>query len=186
MALIQKFGRGIVLITAASLSAFACSSADPSGGGQPIPPAPTGLVPIVEAVRITDKDVTPVSGDMSSAAQQYVRTFDAELGLSDLDDFEIRTISQGRDNRRHVRLKQLHEGLRVWGSDVVVHADGERFLGLNGTLAKNLGPLDATPAVTADEALADRQVDLRRQGQDRRPRPAGLLARVDRADRVPG
>ena len=153
MALIQKFGRGIVLITAASLSAFACSSADPSGGGQPIPPAPTGLVPVVEAVRITDKDLTPVSGDMSSAAQQYVRTFDGELGLTDLDDFEIRTISQGRDNRTHVRLKQLHEGLRVWGSDVVVHADGDRFLGLNGTLAKNLGSLDATPAVTADEAM---------------------------------
>ena len=30
---------------------------------------------------------------------------------------------------------------------------GDRFLGLNGTLAKNLGSLDATPAVTAEEAM---------------------------------
>jgi Zn-dependent metalloprotease/subtilisin-like proprotein convertase family protein len=153
MAQTRSLRRRMVLFAAASIAAIGCSTADPSGPPDPQTPAPTGAAPVVAAVRITDKDQTRVHGDLSASAMQYVRNFDGELGLSDLDDFDVRQVHEGKGQLRHVRLQQLHGGLPVWGSDLVVHSDGGRFLGLSGRLAKNLGELDATTAVSGDQAL---------------------------------
>jgi pseudolysin/vibriolysin len=158
MALVRSLGRKMVLL-AASVSAVACSTGDPVGGQEP-PAVPEGAIPVVEAVRITEKDQALVAGEFSRAAVQYVRNYDAELGLTAMDDFKVGQVRQGRGKLLHVRMKQMHEGLPVWGADVVVHADNDnRFLGINGTLAKNLGQLDLTTSVGADEALAIGKAD---------------------------
>ncbi len=158
MALERRLGRNIVLFATTSVAAFGCAGSDPdeardsrSAQSQPA---------VVEAVRIADAAQSSVSGELSSSALSYVRNFDLELGLSGQDDFEVRHVQQGKGRQTHVRMRQLHDGLPVWGAGIVVHTDGSnRFLGLEGTLAKRLASFDVSPAVSADEALAIAKAD---------------------------
>jgi vibriolysin len=153
MALARNIGRRSVLLATASITILGCASGDPTNG-DPSPAVPDRGIPVVEAVRITEKNQAGVKGEMVSAAIDYVRNYDAELGMSELDEFEVSKVHQGRASLTHVRLRQLHGGLPVWGSSLVVHSDKGRFLGLSGTLAKNLGAFDEKPSITADEAMA--------------------------------
>ena len=154
MKLARSLGRKILLLAvASSTAALGCAGGESNDEGTP-PPAAEGAVPVVEAVRITDKQQTAVAGELSGAALAYVRTYDAELGMSGLDEFEVRKVRDGVNEHRHVRMRQLHEGVPVWGAGVVVHSQAGRYLGLNGTLAKHLGALDVNASVTADEAMS--------------------------------
>jgi Zn-dependent metalloprotease len=119
-------------------------------------PAAEGAAPAMEEVRIFDKAASRVVGDVSKAALDYVRNYDAELGLTELDELVVRSVSDSKRgvHMQHVRLNHLHEGLPVWGSDVVVHTSNDEFVGISGALAKRLPQLDVLPALDAAEALA--------------------------------
>jgi Zn-dependent metalloprotease len=158
MALERRLGTRIVLFATTSVAALGCAGSDPdeardsrSAQAQPA---------VVEPVRIVDAAKSSVTGELSSSALSYVRNFDLELGLSAQDDFDVRQVRQGVGRQTHVRMRQLHDGLPVWGAGIVVHTDGEnRFLGLDGTLAKHLASFDVSPSVSADEALAIAKAD---------------------------
>jgi Zn-dependent metalloprotease len=139
-------GRGVAWSVWFAIAA-ACSSGDLTGGDAGKPGA-------VRPVRVADPGRTAVGGDLARAAVRYARGFDADLGLSDLDELAVRQVRGGAGGHRHVRLAQLHQGLPVWGADLVVHADPSgRFVGLSGGLAE-LGEVDVSAALTADQALA--------------------------------
>ncbi|HKE17841.1 MAG TPA: hypothetical protein VKB80_23355, partial [Kofleriaceae bacterium] len=150
---LERLGRSIVLLATASAAVYGCAGED---AGQTRDSRSSQSAPaVVEAVRISDVSHPSVAGELSTSALSYVRSFDVELGLSGADDFAVRQTRQGQGKLTHVRMKQLHDGLPVWGSEIVVHTDGaNRFLGLEGTLAKRLGSFDVSPVVTADDALA--------------------------------
>jgi len=149
MALASSVARKFILLAAASAAAAACDV-----GGLDSEPAPEGSIAAVEAVRIVEMDHSKVGSEVSRSALSYVHNFDAELGISDLDDFAVSQVRTGHGNLRHVRMTQLHQGLRVWGGAVVVHADGGQFLGLSGAVSKNLGELDTSASISASRALA--------------------------------
>jgi len=154
MALASGLVRKLILF-AASASVIGCASGDPTGTEQTPPPTvPEGAIPVVEAVRITDKDQTSVSGELAQSSLEYVRNYDPELGISDMDEFEIQQVREGKNQLTHVRMNQMHEGLKVWGAGIVVHSRDHRFLGLSGTLAKHLGQINANPKISADQALS--------------------------------
>ncbi|HTE55290.1 MAG TPA: M4 family metallopeptidase [Kofleriaceae bacterium] len=140
-------------MAATSGAAVGCSTDDPMDSGGPVA---EGSIAAVEAVRIVDKDPTRIAGEVSQAALDYVRNYDAELGLSDLDDYAVLRVreAQGAARMRHVRLQHIHQGLPVWGSDVVVHSANDYFLGIEGGVVKNLGQLDVAPALDSQDALA--------------------------------
>jgi pseudolysin/vibriolysin len=52
-----------------------------------------------------------------------------------------------------VRLQQSYDGIKVWGSDIVVHSDGENVTGVDGTLLGALDGLDLAPAVADTTAM---------------------------------
>src|SRR5262249_48129816 len=78
----------------------------------------------------------------------------AALGLSSgHDDFKVLKSDLGIDGINHVRLQHVHEGIRVWGSDVVVHSNAKSFTGLAGNVVK-IKALDLNPSVAATTAVA--------------------------------
>src|SRR5687768_15354309 len=74
----------------------------------------TSGTPTVEEIRFTDKDQTTLSGDVALAARDYVRAT-PELTVSAEDDWNVRGARMGLDGKHHVRLEQLHGGVKVWG-----------------------------------------------------------------------
>lgn len=55
--------------------------------------------------------------------------------------------------RQHVRLDQIHKGVRVYGGQVVRQTDGERSVSVFGTLYEGID-LDPSPTLTPDQAVA--------------------------------
>jgi vibriolysin len=113
-----------------------------------------------EPVRYAEVATTRVGPDLEAAAVDYVRGLDVELALdlSAADDFEVISAVDG-DGLRHVRLQQVHDGVPVAGSEVIVHADDTTFLGLNGVVTRHLGGFDVTPAIQAEQALGVARAD---------------------------
>jgi Zn-dependent metalloprotease len=147
MTLVRRIGRGIALLAAASASAVGCSSDDTVGERN-------GAPPTVEAVRIDDTAQTRLTGEPGLAALSYLRNHGDKLGLAAGDDFEVRQVRRGGGRQLHVRMRQMHAGLPVWGSGVAVHATADdRFLGLSGTVVKGL-KVDRRTSISADQALA--------------------------------
>jgi Zn-dependent metalloprotease len=148
MTLVRRIGRGIALLAAVSASAVGCANDDSVGERDSAPPS-------VEAIRIDDSARPRLSGEAGPAALSYVRNFGAQLGLSASDDFEVRQVRRGRGQQLHVRMRQLHGGLPVWGSGVVVHATADdRFLGMSGTVVKDMNAVDTRTSISAGQALA--------------------------------
>ncbi|HTE49447.1 MAG TPA: M4 family metallopeptidase [Kofleriaceae bacterium] len=145
----MKLGRIIALFAAAaSVSAVGCSNEEDTVDARE-------SVPSVEAFHIADTQRPQVTGDVKDAALSYVRNYDGELGLSSLDDFEVRQVHQGSGQQLHVRMRQVHNGLPVWGSGIVVHASADnRFLGMSGTLVKGLKVVAPTASISAQNAVA--------------------------------
>ena len=127
----------------------------------------TSRDPIVtEPVRYLEVDLTEVGGDLAARAPDYVAE---DLGG---DQLAVLTTDTGPDGLRHARLQQVHDGVPVFGSEVIVHADDTTFLGYNGVVTRNLAGLDSTPALGGDDALAiavaDRGSAIEYSRQDRR------------------
>ena len=138
----ERIARVLCSIGFAS-SIVACASAND-------PPTSDGL-PQVEPINFSDKADTPVRGELADAAQDYVRAT-PELTAPG-DEWRVRASGIGRDGFQHVRMYQYHEGVRVWGGDVVVHASGSRFKTVNGNRVKNLDGFDLSVLVNEGTAL---------------------------------
>jgi vibriolysin len=136
----SRGARGYVGYVAAVLLAAACG-ADPAE-----PPI------VTEPVRHVETGAAQVSGDLQRAAIDYARSV-IGADLSSGDDFVIRTARTGNDGLHHIRLQQVYRDVPVRASEIVVHADDSTFISLNGTLTRNLGGFDVTPAVSASRAV---------------------------------
>ncbi|MCB9558921.1 MAG: M4 family metallopeptidase [Kofleriaceae bacterium] len=121
--------------------------------GHDAPDGTSSAPPTVETVRFTDKVSTPLVGVLDTAALDYVRNT-PELTLSAEDDWHVRAAGRGADGLNHVRLEQLHDGVKVWGGDLVLHASDDTFKAVNGTLVANLDGFDTTPTLGGADALA--------------------------------
>jgi|GEM_PF-4636944 len=56
-------------------------------------------------------------------AEQYLATAGPRLGLPRPQDFQTGAVNRGR-RRNHVRMRQLHRGVPVFGAETIVHVDG--------------------------------------------------------------
>ena len=87
-------------------------------------------------------------------ALDFVDLYGQAFGLSGRSDVAIaRMTPVDALGFEHVRLQQLHRGIPVTGSQLVVHLKGARVHGANGEMVTDL-PGDVTPAITPDAALA--------------------------------
>lgn len=131
------------------------------GGDEPSAPPPGPVAPPqMQPVAYWEKQSTAVSGDIEQAARQYVQTTPELTGRG--GDWRVRNVSKDKGSRRHVRMHQLHEGVRVWGGDIVVHANNSKFESVKGNILKNLDGFDVAPTVGADAALQAAKGDYQR------------------------
>ena len=136
-------GRSIAFLVSAAAAA-ACSGQD---GG-------TGSI-VTEPVRHLEVSLTPAGDDLATAAPEYVKSLDGELGLglSDDDEYQVVSVAAGSDGLRHARLQQVHAGVPVEGAELVVHADDTTFIGMNGYVTRNLDGFAVAPAIAEQAAL---------------------------------
>lgn len=117
----------------------------------------TGLLPIqpatVNDLRIWDARIDA----LERAGQLHVR---------------VQTADDLVPDRRHERLDQFYRGVKVFGGDLTRQLAGDVAVSAFGTLYDGIG-LDATPALTAEEAAA--AVDVLTGGSDRRRAPPQLM-----------
>jgi pseudolysin/vibriolysin len=116
--------------------------------------------------------LAPVSGNGTQLARSANVAIDAQgyaiaaakrMGIQNPSFSEIST-KKGEDGLTHIRLNQMHQGLKVWGADVVVHASASELTSLAGSLATTVDSLDmsryarAVPMTTA-QAIAKAKAD---------------------------
>lgn len=129
-------------------------------------PTPGSLAPGLVAVRLFDKDQTQVQSDFASASLDYVRVRKPLLGLGDRDDLSVGAMEHGVDGLSHMRFQQTHEGVKVWGSDVVVHASDTEFKSIAGSLTVGLDALNMNPALTLAQAMFAAKADYATGAKD--------------------
>jgi vibriolysin len=106
---------------------------------------------VTEPVRHAEVDLTPVGADLAADAVIYAGE---RVGLADGDELEVLSVRRGPDGLRHVRLRQVHRGVPVFGTEIAVHADATTYLGFAGRMTRNLGDMDLAPLVDRSGALA--------------------------------
>jgi vibriolysin len=109
---------------------------------------------VVEPINFVDRVGSPIQGNLDRAAIDFVKSTTSTTA-SDRDDWKLRSINRGKDGRDHVRLDQVYDGIKVWGADVVVHADQKALRGVDGVVAKAIdSQLVTTPKLDAGKAIA--------------------------------
>jgi pseudolysin/vibriolysin len=128
-----------------------------------VPAGATGL----EEVRAVETTARPVTGALAEAVRGYALASPALTGPR--DDWQVRSAGEGRDGLHHVRLAQRHDGIRVWGSEVAVHASAAGIRSVTGNRMAHLDGFDVTPAIDAKAALAAAKAEHARRGDPAAP-----------------
>ena len=104
-----------------------------------------------------------VAVNVAADSQNFLRGQLVKLGLSSAhDDFQVLKTDHGMDGLDHVRLQQTYNGLKVFGGDVVVHANPTQFTGVAGNVLALKTGLDLTPALSAQSAVTKAKADYAR------------------------
>jgi len=110
----------------------------------------------LQQVNFIPKATVKVSSDVEKSVTQFVRSTDE---LTEYDDNWTVVATQKGPFSSHVRMSQVHDGLPVFGADVVVHTQGDQVAFVAGTRVPNLGGFDTKPSVDGDLALATAKGD---------------------------
>ena len=108
-------------------------------------------VPKLQQVRFNETKDVAVSGDLSTSATKYVRA--NSLITNSGDDWSVRKTSES-NGMKHVRMHQMHGGVRVWGGDIVVHTQGDKYSSVAGNRVNDLQGFDIKATVKDDDAMA--------------------------------
>ncbi len=98
----------------------------------------------------------------TDASVEFVNAQGGALGLDGHAAFAVLRSEIGADGLSHVRLQQTYDGVRVFGSDIVVHSDGQNVVGVDGTLLGALHNLDLAPSVADTTAATIAKTDYLR------------------------
>ncbi len=112
-----------------------------------------------EAVSYDGSVEVGAHGDVSVASWQYAMALRPQMGLSEQDDFYVKSATVGLDGRHHVRLQQTHQDLAVWGADVVVHATDVEVTSLSGNVVAGLSDVDTAASIASSHALSIAMAD---------------------------
>jgi Zn-dependent metalloprotease len=88
-----------------------------------------------------------------------------DFGLREVND-DLRLVSAEQDDfgKTHLRLRQLHNGVEVFGSQLISHVEGETVTSIGGR-SFNVSALDTTPALSAEQAIEAAKKALAYQGE---------------------
>ena len=92
------------------------------------------------------------SGDIVADAKAYAASQASTIGAVNAT-FSGSAVATGIDGVQHVRLSQTHNGVKVFGADVVVHADDSEVINVAGAVALQIS-VDMSPSVDQGSILA--------------------------------
>jgi vibriolysin len=115
--------------------------------------------PELQSIRLFNKSNIQLAAQkpMADAAAEFVDQVEELTGP--LDQWKVRSASQGLDGQNHVRMRQFHQGVRVWGADIVAHASASQVNMVNGAMVQNLEGFDVEPSLASEKALASAKAD---------------------------
>ncbi|MES2161672.1 MAG: M4 family metallopeptidase [Pseudomonadota bacterium] len=124
----------------------------------------------------TMAQVAPVSAELArqvgtesvmraQTAEVRLNAMRGELGLDADNDFSHLGTVVDQFAQSHSRFQQRYRGIKIWGGQVIAHADaGGKSLGLTSTLKTDIS-VDTSPRLSAAEALAIVTRDLAPKGK---------------------
>ncbi len=104
--------------------------------------------------------------DLPEAAQHYLKEARSLMQI-DLPEQEFVSQNQWKDAQgtQHLRLQQQYQGVRVYGSEIIVHADQATTVqGLNGRYIASPTALNPVPTVNETDAIATSLARFRQEG----------------------
>src|SRR4051812_35545889 len=88
-------------------------------------PAELHVAPTFAPIGATHVDPIDTSVALVGAQQKL-------LGIDPRAAFTVMRNEISADGNDHVRMQQVYDNVKVWGSDVVVHSDGQNVTGVDG------------------------------------------------------
>ncbi|MGZ3440572.1 MAG: hypothetical protein ACXVDD_13710, partial [Polyangia bacterium] len=104
--------------------------------------------------------------DPIGASIEFVHGQRATLGLDGHAGFTTLRQQITADGNDHVRLQQTYDGVKVWGSDIVVHSDSGNVTGVDGTVLGALRGLDLLPSLADTTAMTLAKTDYVKSARD--------------------
>lgn len=100
------------------------------------------------------REFANLKADPEAAARAFLATYGGLFGLTDqATQLQLKSVKQDELGMQHVRFTQQHEGLPVFGADLIVHlgADGA-VLSANGFIVADAVALDTQAKLGAEQA----------------------------------
>ncbi len=95
-----------------------------------------------------------VDTDLPSAAQLYLTAVADLMQVADpTQEFVSQRQWQDTQGKRHLRMQQQYQGVDVYGSEIIVHANQQAVDGLNGRYIATPHTLSTTPTITNTDAI---------------------------------
>ena len=116
----------------------------------------TGVPVFISGSGIGSNQRVEAKSDKKAACFDYLEQIKAYTKISNpLNAFEIKSIEYGLNGQAHVRLVQKYNGIKIYGSEAIVHLNvagsGESFNGNYHLLNKTI---DIKPKISQSKALA--------------------------------
>lgn len=106
--------------------------------------------------------------ETDAAAKSYLAVCAEELGLTSAETkFELVSVKADALQGTHIRMKQVYQGIPVYGGEIILHASAQQFELINGTLIHDPFPASLQPAATMMEAQLAAANHLRQHTQVR-------------------
>ena len=115
------------------------------------------------------KKKKPARPDWVEAARQratgHLNERKEEIGLEDAEaELELLGVDEDDLGQTHVRMDQTHNGVKVFGGQLIAHLDSQSMLSVSGRFFKE-ARIDTTPTFTAEQAIAAAKIALGHNGE---------------------
>jgi Zn-dependent metalloprotease/subtilisin-like proprotein convertase family protein len=146
------------LLGSSLLLAAACAPSTKAPGESP------AAAPELQSVQFSNKSNAKLADKpIAQASADFVNATEELTGPQ--DEWRPRRASKAPDGSEHVRMDQFHDGVKVWGADIVVHSKNSVVSTINGGMVQNLDGLDVVPAFKSEAALAVAKSDYAKQAK---------------------
>jgi Zn-dependent metalloprotease/subtilisin-like proprotein convertase family protein len=121
--------------------------------------------PELQSVRFFNKSNAKLAAKpITEAVAEFVNSTPELTGP--LDQWRVRGSSKSLDGATHVRLEQFHDGVMVWGGDIVAHSNNNQISMINGGMVQHLDSFDVEPTFAADAAMVVAKADYAKQAKN--------------------
>ena len=106
------------------------------------------------------------STDLLGAAQHYLGEVSSLMQVkAPTEEFGVERQWKDAQGKQHLRMQQQYRGVKVYGSEIIVHADATNTVqGLNGRYIASPQALNPVPSVSETGAVSNSLDYFRRQG----------------------